>query len=153
MLGAVEDIKKTQVLPWGLHSDSQTNEMYLRRGRLITGKQFPRCLCLCFGFVCFLTSCGLNQSRTFSSEQCHKWWALRRKHEPGGAEHRAEWAESPIWGVSGVLNGTLFSVLFHWFSVFVADAFNLLGISGPHWIKKSCLETCGFFSTVNQINN
>lgn len=72
----------------GLHSDRQTNKMYLRRSRLITGMQFPRCLYLCFRFVCFLTSCGLNQSWTFSSEQCHKWWALRREHGPWRAEHR-----------------------------------------------------------------
>lgn len=73
MLGAAEDIKKTQFLPWGLHSDRQTNKMYLRRGRLITEMQFPRCLYLRFGFVCLLTSCGLKKSLNFTSEQGHKW--------------------------------------------------------------------------------
>ena len=41
---------KRQFLPWGLHSDMQTNKIYLRRGRLIAEMQFLRCLC--FGFVC-----------------------------------------------------------------------------------------------------
>lgn len=82
MLGAAEDIKKTQFLPWGLYSDRQTNKMYLRRGRLIAEMQFPRCLYLCFGFVCLLTSCGLKKSLNFPSEQGHKRQEFRRKHEP-----------------------------------------------------------------------
>ena len=53
--------------------------MYLRRGRLIAEMQFLRCLYLCFGFVCVLTSCGLKISRNFSSEQGHKWRGFRRK--------------------------------------------------------------------------
>lgn len=104
MLGAAEDIKKTQFLPWGLHSDRQTNKMYLRRGRLIAEMQFPRCLYLCFGFICLLTSCGLKKSWNFSSEQGHKWQEFRRKHKPWSAERRAEHLNSPVWGISVLLN-------------------------------------------------
>lgn len=104
MLGAAEDIKKTQFLPWGLHSDRQTNKMYLREGRLIAEMQFPRCLYLCFGFVCLSTSCGLKKSPNFPAEQEHKWQEFRREHEPCRAEHRAEHPDNLILGISVSLN-------------------------------------------------
>lgn len=69
MLGAAEDIKKMQFMPWGLHSDRQTNKLYLRRGRLIAEMQFPRCLYLCFGFICLLTSCGPKKSLNFPQNE------------------------------------------------------------------------------------
>lgn len=104
MLGAAEDIKKTQFLPWGLHSDRQTNKMYLRRGRLIAEMQFPRCLYLCFGFVCLLTSCGLKKSWNFS-EQGRK--RVQKKTPPWSAEHRAEHLNNSVWGISVLLNCSL----------------------------------------------
>lgn len=107
MLGAAEDIKKTQFLPWGLHSDSQTNKMYLRRGRLIAEMQFLRCLYLCFGFVCLLTSCGLEKSWNFSSEQGRKRQEFRRKRKPWSAEHRAGLLNNQLWGISVLLNCSL----------------------------------------------
>lgn len=110
MLGAAEDIKKTQLLPWGSHSDRQTNKMYLRRGRWIAEMQFPRCLYLCFGFVCLLTSCRLKKSWNFSSEQGRKWWEFRRKHKPWSAERRAERLNSPVRGTSMLSNSSPLSV-------------------------------------------
>lgn len=99
MLGAVKTLKKTQFLPWGLHSERQTNKMYLRRGGLIAEMQFLRCVYLRFGLVCLLTSCGLKESLNFPSHQRQKWVEKKRQ----ALKCRTQ-SKPPMWGISVLLN-------------------------------------------------
>lgn len=123
MLGAAEDIKKTQFLPWGLHSARQTNKMYLRRGRLIAGMQFLRCLYLCFGFVCLLTSCGPEKPLNLISEQGQKRREFRENMSLDVQNTQLSVQTSELWGslwswialsLSLSLNNLCFLWLSHW---------------------------------------